>query len=307
MSLPVTANFTGSDGNDLVTINTNFSTNSGTFTIISNAVYCSASNALVRWNADTFADNQYCQMKVNSVGVTSGFHIGPACRCATGGAQTAYSFQFETSLNTVKRRLVKTVTGTNTILATDTTLAVVGQIFKLKVIGTQLEGQKDGTTVLSISDSAISSGSGGIFGVGSYNLHTADDWEAGDLGSSSSSSSKSSSSSSRSSSSSSRSSSSSSSSRSSSSSSRSSSSSKSSSSSSRSSSSSSSSRSSSSSSSSRSSSSSSRSSSSNSSSSSSSSTVIQGYVSCAFVDDTLMSEYLLDERLRREYLQSGKQ
>lgn len=180
MSLPATDVFTGSDGTALTTYSANWTLNFGDFQILGNQLRTNSpgNDGLAYWNADTFANNQYAQCTLSMLGPS---YVGPAVRCAVGGADTGYYF-----FGGPERYLTKVVTGTFTQLGSTGGAASVGQVYRLEANGTTITPKIDGVTDTGVggaqTDSAIASGAGGVSGSGSNSSVRMDDWEAGDLG-----------------------------------------------------------------------------------------------------------------------------
>ena len=130
------------------------------------------------WNPDTFSANQYAQLVLTALGFDIGA-IGPAVRC--GETDNSYNWKGDDVPNPdPDRELTKVVAGTQTRLASDTTAPGLNSLFRLEVSGSSLTAKDDGLTIFTATDTAIASGSAGIFGHGD-NTVRGDDWEGGDL------------------------------------------------------------------------------------------------------------------------------
>lgn len=180
MTLPATDSFTGTNGTNLETYSSNWTAVSGAgdMKIQSNAV-CPADAAVVvcyRWNADTFPNNQYSQVKFVSSGASS--WLGPAVRVATGGANTCYGWYFTVSNQT----LAEITAGSGAVLVTSTVTVTAGDICRIEVVGNLINCYKNGIPVpdmTGISDASITAGAAGLLGNGTSTSELRDDFAAG--------------------------------------------------------------------------------------------------------------------------------
>ena len=185
-ALPATDTFTGTDGTALTTYSANWSLNSGNFVINTNSV--APNQALIeggaRWNADTFASDQYAQGKIVAVS-TSGQTIGVAVRASTSGTASYYGFYNDGS-GGGKTFLFKMVSGTWTQLGAIGTGLAANDVIRLEISGTTLTPKVNGVTKSppgAQTDSALSSGAAGLSGYSASTSNRLDDWEGGSLGS----------------------------------------------------------------------------------------------------------------------------
>src|SRR5690348_2523332 len=111
----------------------------------------------VYWNADSFPNSQYSQVKISTVGSGGTFYQGVAVRIATGAA----SFYCVTVLdsNTV---LDKMVSGVQTNISSVATGFANGDILRLEVVGTVLTVKKNGVAILTGTDATLTGGSAGL-------------------------------------------------------------------------------------------------------------------------------------------------
>lgn len=173
MSLPATDNF--NRGPD--TLGANWSQNgtaTWTISVTNDVSFSGASFAFVWWNADSFPDDQYSQLKT----ITSSYN-GPACRVDTGGAITGYSFY------TIDSGIYKWVAGSRSSIGSYSGSFSNGDTAKVVCTGSStvtIEVFKNGVSLGSTTDSSspIASGAAGMLGDGSGG--GLDDWEGGAVG-----------------------------------------------------------------------------------------------------------------------------
>lgn len=128
-------------------------------------VYQTNSDCASTWNADTFSDDQHCEI-VAAATLTGGdeTYIGASVRSdgldenSTG---TVYNFWCDGGTNT---RLNKYVAGAFTQLDdNDATTCTSGDSFVMDATGTSITVTKNGSLILSATDTDITSGSPGIY------------------------------------------------------------------------------------------------------------------------------------------------
>lgn len=180
MALPASDTFTAADSTGLEVYNTSWSEMGGanSFRINTNAVYPSGANDFgARWNADTFNDNQYAQLTI--VAISVGPMIGPAVRCSSS-ANSYYEFYSDSGSSQV----AKMVAGTWTQLGSNGAAAAVGNVLRIEADGTTITPKVDGSTsgIGVQTDSALTSGYGGLGGYDAGTGMRGDNWEAGNLG-----------------------------------------------------------------------------------------------------------------------------
>lgn len=154
------------------------------FGIVSNAATDQGgfSSAADFWSANTFGANQFASVVITTV--NSGNWGGPIVR-ASNAANTYYSFETNGVSGTGNTYIRKNIAGTVTeILAIATTVAN-GDTLELDISGTTLTAKKNGSTVGSVTDAAISSGFPGLTCYGGTD--TFNTWSGGDLASNSAS------------------------------------------------------------------------------------------------------------------------
>lgn len=166
MALPATDNF-----NRAAPIGSNWTAGLGTITIVSNQFRASAAgDSFAFWNADTFGNNQYS--KFTTIAASGGVTwVGAVVRAS--GTSCYLAFTDFASLE-----IGKYVSGSYTSLASNATTFANGNTLELQVSGTALTALKNGASVLTASDSSLSSGSAGVY---SYGNGDGDDWEGGNL------------------------------------------------------------------------------------------------------------------------------
>lgn len=175
MTLPVTDSFTGTNNDQLTTYSSNWSLNSGDFDIQSNALAPDAAitECGAHWNANSFSDDQYA--KVTLVAELAVPSVGPAVRCAGAGVDTYYGLYNATT----GIYIFKMVAGTWTQLGATVASAAVNDVLMLKVQGTTLTYNLNGTDRTTRTDSAIASGSAGVCGYEDNTGARMDNWEGG--------------------------------------------------------------------------------------------------------------------------------
>lgn len=125
----------------------------------------------------SWPNNQYAQITVGSaVDTTTDAGVGPMGRASTV-QQTAYFGQ----TNTNETKVYKVVNGSYTQLGSNGAACATGDILKLICNGTSISATKNGTTIVgAVTDSAIASGSAGMWGTnGGSPTGTMDNFQGG--------------------------------------------------------------------------------------------------------------------------------
>jgi len=183
MGLPATEDFTYADGSSLepgTTPNwTDFAGSTRRMRIASNQLTVGSAGIddFAAWNADTFVNDQYSQIVIKAI--SNGQYLGPAVRCSLVASTCYFAYADDGSDGIY---IVKRVIGVSTDL--NTSLGVgwaVNDVIRLEVSGSNLTLKKNGSTVLTASDSDIASGAAGVCGFGTYTVPLADTWEGGNL------------------------------------------------------------------------------------------------------------------------------
>lgn len=190
MALPVIDNFTAAADAALQTYSANWVINSGALTVNATGDYVQCdtvgSYSAAHWQGDTFAADQYAQVKI-SLKAGSSDWIGPAVR-AHASANTYYGVFASVNFGANSIYLSKIVAGTLTDLAfVDGVAVAAGDVLRLEIVGTALTVKRNGTAVAgltNITDSSIATGYGGLcgYGEGGDTSSWMDDFEAGNLG-----------------------------------------------------------------------------------------------------------------------------
>ncbi len=179
-SLPASDAFTDSNGTALTAHSAGGITwvnNNGVFQINTNAA---VSNSI---NADTMvhdATNTYNADHWSSVvlaGTISADNHGPTVRVATS-AHTGYVYYAWTG----RRDLYQIIAGSFTLLDSDTTSPVMGQTFRIEIVGTSITCKVDGSTTVTKTDTGITTGSAGIAGYNNATGFRLDDFAADNIG-----------------------------------------------------------------------------------------------------------------------------
>lgn len=147
--------------------------------LVSNKVTGSTSSRAVNyWNADSFNNDQWSEIKLNALTV----YCGCAVRALSDGStySNAYVFIY---INSTAVKLYKTTSTSLSLTQIGSDYAIsmnTGDTLKLAVSGTTLTPYHNGSAQATQSDSAFSSGAAGIICYGtSANL---DDWSGGNVG-----------------------------------------------------------------------------------------------------------------------------
>lgn len=189
MALPATDAFTGTNGTALPTYSASWTNIHGSgIEIQGNAAETAAGGGAVcicRWNADTFNNDQYAFVVLDSAANTHG-QIGPSVRVSadTGAGRDYYAYE----ISAAGREFYKYVNGTYTGLGANITsnTAANGDIARLEASGTTITPKYNGATdtgMGAVTDSSLAAGNGGISGWddGGASVRAAN-WEAGNLG-----------------------------------------------------------------------------------------------------------------------------
>lgn len=177
-ALPVTDTFTGVTGTPLPTYNASWVQPTGSFIIDSNAArpQVSANYSLDVWTGDSFNANQYAEATLG--GLQTLTYVGPAVRMNSGTGSCYILIADGTDI-----LLQKLTAGAFTSnLATVSSATTSGDVLRLEITGSNLTAKKNGSTVLTATDSGFATGAAGIAG---YNLGNSfiNTWTAGNLSS----------------------------------------------------------------------------------------------------------------------------
>jgi hypothetical protein len=179
VALPKTDAFTAANGTALTTYDSNYQNNSGALVINTNGVCPNAagSECGVRWNGDTFDDDQYSQATLAAKPASDSFFIGVGVRHAAAGTASYYLYY---TANT-QTFFGKLVTGTFTQFGSTMGGRTVGEVLRIEAEGTTIRAKVDGAQQASQSDSALTTGAAGLTGYDTSTTLRLDDWEAGDI------------------------------------------------------------------------------------------------------------------------------
>lgn len=124
------------------------------------------SDSYATWTADTFTADHYSQVVIaNNPGSPATHYVYLYVRTPNSsgsGAPDGYQFQTDGQSDS---SLYVMVGGSGTALATDNTITYTsGDVFKLECVGSLITVYKNGTSILSASDSTYNSGFPGIGG-----------------------------------------------------------------------------------------------------------------------------------------------
>ncbi len=135
-------------------------------------------NSRSRAESDLSSSDMYAQVALSSH-ATANSRSGPVARYSDS-ADTCYLFRVRNSASATYT-LFKVVTGVETSLASGNATAVTGGTAKLTVNGSALEGFLDSVSKISVTDSAIASGTRAGIHFSTTVQSSLDDFEAADL------------------------------------------------------------------------------------------------------------------------------
>lgn len=162
---PLAGNWSKSTGSSSANIN-----------LTSNAIVASAAgDKFYYWNAASFNNDQYSQTRYPTFS-SSSFDGGPACRILTTGLQGYWTSPRDASLS--EQAIHKLVAASYSTVATALTTFANGDTLRMECSGSSVLGKKNGTTIVSATDTSIASGPAGVF---IYEGVTLDDWQAENL------------------------------------------------------------------------------------------------------------------------------
>ena len=131
------------------------------------------------WNAATFSNDQYSQVKIAG-GLASHSQYAIVLVRASGVGDAAgknYAFATDGGSGATHTDLSKNINGTQTILRNFATTFATGDVMKIDVVGTLITCYKNGASIGTYSDASLASGSPGVGMYGS--TVTIDNWEGG--------------------------------------------------------------------------------------------------------------------------------
>ena len=131
------------------------------------------------WNATTFSNDQYSQVKIAG-GLASHFQHAIVLVRASGvgdAVEKNYAFATDGRSGATHTDLSKNINGRQTILRNFATTLAAGDVMKIDVVGTLITCYKNGASIGTYSDASLASGSPGVGMYGS--TVTIDDWEGG--------------------------------------------------------------------------------------------------------------------------------
>lgn len=161
-------------------------TGNNAFSIVANAVSPAnvGDDSAESNNSVTWPNDQYSQVVLitsgYSGGANDGVGVGVALRCATG-ARTFYRIVAAGAISN-GTELAKFVAGSYTSLGNSSQAWVTTNILYGEAVGTTIKVKRNGTDIISVTDSAITSGRPGLSHSGPSAAAVLDDWEGGDLG-----------------------------------------------------------------------------------------------------------------------------
>ena len=154
-------------------LSSNWTVVTGAFSVASNTVYGnnSGANSLAYWNAYDPGADQYSQATLTSVG--AGSPQGPAVRIQTGSTSGYYC-----KCTSASCQLYRMDSGTESFLGTSAPNAA-GDVIKLNITGSSLTCYKNGSSIITATDSTYSTGKPGIFANGNTSVNPMGTWSTG--------------------------------------------------------------------------------------------------------------------------------
>lgn len=180
MALPATDDFTTGSDQTLTDYSANWTANVNNINVLAatDDIVADVVNndvGIAHWNADSFDNDQYCELDITSV--DSFISLGPMVR-VHASAHTGYLFESSSEGSF----FYKVVATSYTQLGSDTGAASPTERYQIEANGTTIRSLVDDVEEDSQTDSSISSGSAGIH---SYQFPSsttkADNWEGGNL------------------------------------------------------------------------------------------------------------------------------
>jgi hypothetical protein len=173
-----TDNFTRANGGP----GANWTAVDGTFAIVSNTIQVATNGgdgrSAMYWNAVGFMADQYAELTLNPALGGGTTPLGPAVRVGAAGENWYAFLSFSGSLY-----LAKMVAGAYTNMTNVVHAISNGDKLRLEVSGTTLTGKVNGVTILTWTDSALASGSAGIYAASTASPPSGTLWSAGNEGS----------------------------------------------------------------------------------------------------------------------------
>lgn len=157
----------------------------GTWQIMSNELeYAGGAGnpfATVRYEQDLDSEDHYTQITSLTTEAWN-YETGPMCRFAgSSGSEDGYAAQQSDSSNKT-RRLVKVVSGTNSVLAFDTNAESFPQTLKVEADGSTIRHYDDGELIFEVTDTGVTGNvRGGVTADHSSSSSTFDNYESADL------------------------------------------------------------------------------------------------------------------------------
>ena len=182
MALPATDNFNRANGG----LGANWAIIAGNAQIVSNVVQTEfvGTDSSSRWNTDTFANDQYAQITAVAA-VTGTTRLVGALLRGSAVATTFYACSARGPLGaSATAEIRKNIAGSTTVLSSGTATIAANDLVKGTVIGTTIALLINGVSNRSTTDSAIASGSAGLFvfvDTGAETDAKIDNWEGGNV------------------------------------------------------------------------------------------------------------------------------
>lgn len=135
----------------------------------------------VFWNANTFSNDQYSQVRIGGGLASWSQYVQIAVRSSgtTNPTYKAYAFYTDGVAGAGHSDVAKVINGNWTALRSFATTFATGDVVKIKVVGTTITIYKNGVALGSVTDSSLPTGSPGVGVYGS--TVTLDDWEGGSV------------------------------------------------------------------------------------------------------------------------------
>lgn len=142
-------------------------------------------DSVSRWSADSFPNDQYSQVSITTLNTDTNKAGGPCARASSSALTHYVTFGRGPLGASATLALRKVIAGSSTQFSATTKTINSGAVLRLEVSGTNLTAYINSVSQATATDSAISSGSAGLYLFADTGVITdavIDNWEGGDLG-----------------------------------------------------------------------------------------------------------------------------
>lgn len=179
MSLPATDNLIHGSNESLTAYSANWTIILNSYQVNTNGGSGNFSGGICTafWNADVFPNDQSAQCVINAAGAAVNFN-GILVR-GGGSAGTGYGYSAYASVTSSEYAVFKTVAGAVTTLSGTLSHAFApSDLLYLSAVGTTITFKQNGTTLYSVTDASLASGSAGLTAYGT-NTDVITSWQGG--------------------------------------------------------------------------------------------------------------------------------